>query len=440
MPESSTIDSCDVLIIGGGPAGTTAAALLAQQGRNVVLLEKAHHPRFHIGESLLPLNMPLLDQLGVRAEVDKIGMLKYGADFISPYHNKTSTFDFADALDKSYPYSYQVRRSEFDHVLVKNAALRGANIFEGHRVIAVDFSDESNVVVSAQTDQGEIRQWRARFLVDASGRDTFLADKFGIKEKIPEHNSAALYGHFEGAKRHSGNAAGNISLYWFDHGWFWFIPLHDGTTSIGAVCWPYYMKSRKNSPRQFFLDTIALCPALAERLCDARLVTDVTATGNYSYKSQHMTGKNYLLLGDAFAFIDPVFSTGVYLAMNSAFAGAEAIATCLDQPAQASHALRKFDKTIRGGLQMFTWFIYRMTAPSLRDMFITPGNPFRVKEGVLSLLAGDVFRKEIPVGSKLLFFKFIYYVMNLRNPRRSFAAWRKRGKMILDPKVDVMAT
>ena len=440
MPNSPTINCCDVLIIGGGPAGSTAAALLAQQGRNVVLLEKEHHPRFHIGESLLPLNLPLFDQLGVRAEIEQIGMLKYGAEFVSSYHNKSITYEFADALDKSLPFSYQVRRSEMDHVLIKNAARRGANIFEGQRVTAVDLSDDSSVLVSAKTQQGETRQWRARFLVDASGRDTFLADKFGIKEKNSKHKSAALYGHFEGAKRHSGSAEGNISLFWFDHGWFWFIPLRDGTTSVGAVCWPYYMKSRKTSPTQFFLDTIALCPALVERLSDARLVTDATATGNYSYMAQRMTGKNYIMLGDAFAFIDPVFSTGVLLAMNSAFVGAETIATCLDRPRDAPQALRKFEQRVRGGLRTFTWFIYRLTVPSLRDMFMAPGNPFGIQEGVLSLLAGDVFRKEMRLGPKLVIFKAIYYAMNLGNFKRSFAAWRRRKEIIRDPQTDAAAT
>ncbi len=440
MNYSATPSQCDVLIIGGGPAGSTAAALLAQQGRDVVLLEKDHHPRFHIGESLLPLNVPLLDKLGVREAVEKIGILKYGAEFISPYHDKSISFDFAEALDKSFPYSYQVRRSEFDHVLIENAAARGARILEGHRVTAVDTSDPASVSVTAQTDKNETQTWQARFLIDASGRDTFIASKLGIKTRNPKHNSAALYGHFEGAKRLSGKAEGNISIFWFDHGWFWFIPLHDGATSVGAVCWPYYMKSRKTSPSQFLLDTIALAPALADRLKDAHLIAPATATGNYSYQAQHMAGDNYILLGDAYAFIDPVFSTGVYLAMNSAFIGAETVATCLDKPQQAAQALRQFDEHVRGGLESFKWFIYRLTTPSLRDLFISPKNVFRVQEGVLSLLAGDVFRREIRLGPKLLGFKFFYYATNLVHLRRSFGAWRRRKQIIRDPQMESAAS
>lgn len=439
VPQDTSAQ-CDIVIIGGGPAGSTAAALLAEQGRSVVLLEKEHHPRFHIGESLLPLNLPLLERLGVHEEIARIGMLKYGAEFVSPYHDKSYTYQFAEALDKSFPYSYQVRRSEFDHVLIKNAVGRGAKVLEGYRVSEVDLEDAAGVAITAQSDTGATHHWRAKFLVDASGRDTFLANKLGIKEKNPKHNSAALFGHFEGAQLHSGSAAGNISLYWFDHGWFWFIPLHDGTTSVGAVCWPYYMKSRKTSPTQFFLDTIALSPALSARLKNARLIAPATATGNYSYKSRHMTGKNYIMLGDAFAFIDPVFSTGVYLAMNSAFIGAQTVATCLDHPAKTEKALRQFDRQIRRGLDMFSWFIYRMTAPSLRDLFISPNNVLRLQEGVLSLLAGDIFRKHIGLRPRLALFKGIFYLLNLINIKRSFKAWRRRLEIVRDPQSNEVST
>lgn len=436
----NAVARCDVLVIGGGPAGSTAAALLAQRGKQVVLLEKAHHPRFHIGESLLPLNMPLFDKLGITQQISAIGMPKYGAQFVSPYHNKEVSVEFADALDKSLPYSYQVRRSEFDHVLIKNAAAKGAQVFEGHRVTHVELNvnGADGALVTAQDEQGQIKQWRARFLADASGRDTFLANKFDLKTKNPKHNSAALFGHFEGATRLLGKAEGNITIFWFDHGWFWFIPLQDDTTSVGAVCWPYYMKSRKTTPTQFLLDTIALCPGVAERLKHATLVGEATATGNYSYQAKRMVGEGYLLLGDAYAFIDPVFSTGVFLAMNSAFLGAETIATCLDQPQRAAQALQHFDTTIRNGLKTFSWFIYRVTTPTLRDLFMAPRNVFRVKEALLSLLAGDVFR-DTPIRFRISFFKGVYYLNSLTHLKRSLAASRRRKLIIRDPRGDIAA-
>jgi flavin-dependent dehydrogenase len=423
---------CDVLVVGGGPAGSTIAALLAERGRRVVLVEKDKHPRFHIGESLLPLNLPLLERLGVKDEIDGIGMLKYGAEFISPFHDKTVTFDFADAWDKRFPYSYQVRRSEFDHVLLKNAVRKGATLIEECKVTEVDFLPGGGALARGQDSEGQRHAWRSKFLVDASGRDTLLANRFGIKRRNRKHNSAAIFGHFVNAQRLPGKAEGNISIFWFDHGWFWFIPLHDGTTSVGAVCWPYYMKTRKTDPTSFLMETIALCPAVTERLKNASLTAPVTATGNYSYRAERMSGNGYIMLGDAFAFIDPVFSTGVYLAMNSAFRGADTVEICLDQPRKAARALQQFDAEIRQGIDTFSWYIYRVTTPTLRELFMGPRNVLRVQEAVLSLLAGDVFRHS-PIRSRLRIFKAIYYCKSLLHLKKSFIAWRRRKRAIQIP-------
>ena len=414
-------------MIGGGPGGATIAALLAERGRDVVLIEKARHPRFHIGESLLPLNMPLFERLGVDEEIKRIGMTKYGAEFVSPWHAQAVTFDFANAVDKTHPYAYQVRRSEFDQILFRNAVRKGATAFEACRVTGVAFNAHG-AAVTARGEDGRERQWQTKFVVDASGRDTVLAKQFGIKRRNRRHNSAAIFGHFSGAARLPGKAAGNISLFWFDHGWFWFIPLHDGATSIGAVCTPDYMKTRATDPARFLLATIALCPALAARLRDAALCSPVTATGNYSYEVKRAAGRDYLLLGDAFTFIDPVFSTGVLFAMQSAFAGADTVETCLDDARHAPAALRAFDRAMRHGPKIFSWFIYRVTTPTLRDLFMGPGNP-QLQEAVLSVLAGDIFRGT-RLGLRLFAFKTIYYLTNLFNPHRSLSAWKKRRQIL----------
>jgi flavin-dependent dehydrogenase len=393
----------------------------------VVLLEKERHPRFHIGESLLPANLPIFARLGVADEVKAIGMQKWGAEFISPWDGRHQTFEFADGWNKSLPFAYQVRRSEFDEILFRRAARAGAQAIESCRAREVTFLPEgAGVHVHATLADGSNASWHTRFLIDASGRDTFLGTRLQAKQRNPKHSSAALYGHFRGARRYADRRAGDISIYWFEHGWFWFIPLADGTTSVGAVVWPYYTKTRTVPVREFFLETIHLCAPLTERLRDAELVAEPAATGNYSYVCERACGKNYLLLGDAYTFIDPMFSSGVMLAMNSAVAGVQAIDQCLRRPARAAKALRSFERLMRHGPNAYSWFIYRVTNPAMRELFLAPRNTLRMKEALLGLLAGDIFGKT-PIWASLRAFKLLYYIIALANLRRSLAALQRRA-------------
>lgn len=424
--QTPEIRRCDVLVIGGGPAGSTVAPLLAEKGHHVVLLEKAHHPRFHIGESLLPANLPLLERMGVAEEVKAIGMYKPGAEFVSPWHEHSQVFQFADAWDKSMPHAYQVKRSAFDEILIRNAAKKGATVIEGCKATGVEFLPDDSVMVKSTLDDGHEVHWHARFLIDASGRDTFLANRFRIKQRSEKHNSAAVYGHFANVERKEGPTEGNITVFWFDHGWFWFIPLVDGVTSIGMVTWPYFMKTRgKRSLTQFLQDGIASCPGLAARMKSATLINEVEATGNFSYTSARNHGRNYVLLGDAYAFIDPVFSSGVMLAMHSGVVAAETVDTCLKTPQKAAAALKHFDRQMRHGPTEFSWFIYRVTNPIMRDLLMHPRNMFRMKEALLSVLAGDIYGKT-PIWRSVHTFKLLYYIANVIQPQRAFLAWKRR--------------
>jgi flavin-dependent dehydrogenase len=425
-PAASPVIACDILVIGGGPAGSTAAILLAEKGYRVVVLEKARHPRFHIGESLLPANLPLFERLGVTDQVRAIGMEKWGAEFISHWDGRGQEFQFANAWDKTLPMAYQVRRSEFDEILVRRAVARGAQVVEGCRVRDVEFLDDQRVRLHAEHDDGRTQSWEAAQLIDASGRDTFLGNRLNTKRRNKKHNSAAMYAHFTGARRNCGRQEGNISIYWFDHGWFWFIPLADGTTSVGAVVWPRYMKTRGVPVRDFFLSTIALCPPLAERLRAASLTSEVEATGNYSYACERSCGENFLMIGDAYSFIDPVFSSGVMLAMNSGAAAAETADICRKEPARKARALKSFDRLMRHGPKQFSWFIYRVTSPTMRELFLSPRNVLRMEEALLSVLAGDLFRRT-PIWASLRLFKALYYVISIAKLGRTMRAMRGRA-------------
>ncbi len=430
-PLAPAIDerSTDIAIIGGGPGGCTAGALLAQKGWRVLLLEKDRHPRFHIGESLLPLNLPLFEQLGCAPAIEKVGLIKHSVQFHSAEHQASQTFAFADAWDGVPKYAYQVRRSEFDHALFQHARARGVDMIENCRASDVCFETD-RVRVEATCDDGRTIRANARYLIDATGRDTFMASRLGMKRKNPKHTSAALYGHFRGARRNIGDAEGDIEIYWFAHGWMWFIPLVDGTTSVGAVCWPYYLKTRDTDPSTFFLRTLqTLCPPLWERVKDATLIEPATATGNYSYTSERMAGDRYVMIGDAFAFVDPVFSSGVYLAMKSAQLAAGVVDSALRDPAAAPRLNRAFERRVRRGLKTFTWMIYRMTSPIMRNLIMNPRNIFDVQRAVISFLAGDVYNSG-PVRRRVMVFRGIYYLSALKHWRRAWASVVNRKNAI----------
>jgi flavin-dependent dehydrogenase len=419
---------CDVLVIGGGPAGSTISALLAEKGWRVTLLEKERHPRFHIGESLLPWNLPIFERLGVLDQVAAIGIKKPGADFnsgmeVEGHHQ----FHFAFALDKSQPYAFEVRRSEFDHLLLRNSASKGTRVIEGVRVTSVDLPAGGDPVVHSVDEAGERRSWTCRYLVDATGRDALLSGQLELKRRNPAHASAAIFGHFTGVERRPGEFEGNISVYWFEHGWFWMIPLRDGTMSVGAVCRPGYLKKRTVGIPEYLRQTIALAPPeMRHRMRDAVLIgNEARATGNYSYDSTSMRGPRYVMIGDAYAFVDPIFSSGVLMGMTGGVNAAAAVDLWLRGDPSAEEKFRHFERMARRGVKTFSWFIWRFNSPGMRSLMLHPGNPFRVQEAVTSLLAGDVFR-DIGASSRFWLFKVFYYMFSVKHARESFRLWRLR--------------
>ena len=420
------IEHCDVLVIGGGPGGSTAAALLARRGYRVMALEKARHPRFHIGESLLPMNLPIFERLGVLDKVRALGVFKPGADFEADNARGYNTYAFARAIGNSPPYSYQVWRQDFDKMLYDHARECGADAREGHEVVHVEQRGARETWLEVDADDGRRYRIRARYVVDASGRDALLSTKRKLRRRNAEHQSAAIFGHFHGAVARAGEDAGNISIYRFDHGWMWMIPLPGGVMSVGAVCRPDYLKQRKGRTIEFLRDTLKQNPALWRRMEGAQLIgNEVRVTGNYSYDSTQMGGPGWVLVGDAFAFLDPVFSSGVYLAMSGAEQAAHVVDSALREPRCEMALLRKLEKRQRAGMARFSFFIYRFNSPVMRQMFREPRNTWQLEQGVISMLAGDLFDSR-KVLLRLRLFKVVYALCGLRVWRRWRAEHRYR--------------
>ncbi|HUF87517.1 MAG TPA: NAD(P)/FAD-dependent oxidoreductase [Thermohalobaculum sp.] len=402
--------SCDVLVIGGGPAGAAAATHLAVQGLDVVIVEKDRHPRFHIGESLLPQSLPLLEELGALDAVRRIGVPKAAAEFISEDGAIETVFEFRRALLGGPPGAFQVRRSEFDEILFARAIEAGATALQ-QTTASVRSLDADGAVVETRDADGQLTEWRARFLVDASGRSTVTAKLLAQKHPDPHNTSAAIFGHFRGVPRANGARAGNIRIHLTRPGWMWQIPLREDITSIGLVAPGAYMEAREGGIEAFFATHCARHPHVAAALRPAGRVGPLRATGNFSYRASEAAGPSHVKVGDAYGFVDPIFSTGVHLALVSAREAAHTVRLVLDSPDRRARHLARYDRGLRRRLAFVSWFIYRIQDPAFRHMMVHPRDVLGMERAVISLLAGD-FRRDPRLRLRVAMFKATRYMVD----------------------------
>lgn len=418
MTDTSPLDM-DVVVIGGGPAGSTAATMLAERGWRVLLCEKSQHPRFHIGESLLPMNLPILQRLGVLERVAAIGVRKPAADFLSESggHNR---FGFERALHAVADHAYHVRRDQFDQLLFQRAAEAGAHTREQCTVNQVQRQADGRMRVDLSV-KDESHSLHCRYVIDASGRDTLLGRQHRLKQAHPRHRSAAIYAHYRGVERRPGEDAGNISIYRLSQGWMWMIPLPDQLMSVGAVCTPEHFKQRQGDLDQFLLDTVCTHAEAGRRMQAAVAANAAEATGNYSYQCSEIAGPGWLMAGDAYAFVDPIFSSGVFLAMHGAEQAAAVVDQSLRQPRREARLQRAYQRRVDSGLRTFSWFIERFTTPVMKELFEHPRNIWQIEQAVISMLSGDVYDNPA-VLRRLRAFRMIYRITALmqrwRGPRQ----------------------
>ena len=322
------MDQFDVIVIGGGPSGSTAGALLAEHGHRVLLLEREPFPRYHIGESLIPYSWFTLNRLGV---VDWLRQSacpkKYSVQFVSITGKVSQPFYFFNTILHECSQTWQVWRAEFDQMLLDNAIKKGVTLRQHVTVRDVLMEGSRVVGVRADTKDGvKGEEIRAKVVVDATGRDSLLSRKFGWKDKDPDLNKIAVWSYFEGALRDPGLDDGATTVAYVPRkGWFWYIPLHSNTVSVGVVGEPGYLYRDTRDPDAIFRREVADCAWIRERVKAGRQVQPVRVTGEYSYHSKQIAGDGFCLVGDAFAFLDPLFSTGVFLGLKSGEMAADAI-------------------------------------------------------------------------------------------------------------------
>ncbi|MEQ1859897.1 MAG: NAD(P)/FAD-dependent oxidoreductase [Chthoniobacteraceae bacterium] len=376
----------DVAIIGGGPAGSTAGTLLAKAGRRVIVIEREKFPRFHIGESLLPYSLSTFDRLGVREELDRWAVDKRGAEIATACGSRTVKFLFENGFRLRHRRAYQVERAKFDQMLLDRARDAGADVREQTVVERADFAADG---VTLQTSGGEIR---AHYVIDASGRNAIVGQQLGLKQPYPNLRKFSCFAHYEHVQRDEGIEAGFTRLVSGDGHWFWLIPLDDTRTSVGVVMDIDAFKMGKKSPEDALDAAVAASPVMTYRLRDARRRTPVYAIGDYSYCNARLTGPRWMLAGDAAGFIDPIFSTGVFLAIHSGEQCADVLCQVLDDPARQPRLFARYEKGLRRVMNKYLRFVSAWYRPEFIEVFTSPTKRFQLAGAVNAVLAGHLGR------------------------------------------------
>ncbi len=388
--SESGLNAYDAIVIGGGPGGSAAATFLAQAGKRALVLEKEHFPRFHIGESLLPYNHQLFREMGVLPALESAGFVrKYGAQFLLSNGSKKTGFVFQQGKFTREKQAIQVERATFDHILLKHARSSGAETREGWTVgkYSVEHDD---VAVEARGDGGKSETIRGAFLIDASGRGNLTGSQDGLRVMHPRLKKLALFGHFTGVKLDEGERGGDTVVVRLENKWFWVIPISAEKTSVGCVMDQEEFARLKLTPTEVFEQVRDSSSVMRERMREARLVGAIQATSDFSYRNRRLVGPRLMRVGDAAGFMDPIFSSGVFLAMFSGKLAAEVVRDSLAANNDGARRMAAYEKRVHAAMQFYWEMVENFYTTPFMEIFLEPREKFDLPAVVNAFLAGEL--------------------------------------------------